>query len=469
MSSPLWSIWPRDVGAGSHRAGHALHHAGGERTARGRRRCGRRDRHGPATRPEAHREAHSGRRRPGGRRQGAPCGALVLRCHRWAAGRPDRGDPAAVRGQRRVGGVRRRSVLARRHRQRGRGRRTGSCCRTARLHLDRAQRPVRARAAYRDRRIERLDRADRHVDRGVRRRRGAGRRHPRAGDGHAQRRWRHRSRRLRDRTRPHPLLGALGIGCRCTAVHRRDRCDRHRGGRDVLEHRRRPSRPPGAVVRTGGVARDRAAIGGRPGGGRRWRVDAARPSPPGARRGPTLGSHRRAGVRLLRRSRTPGRRRARDHRSPPWRPRRHGRASVHRRFTRRHHQHVRGQRTRHHAARRLLLRRARCGVGRLRRTGTVDARRRDDDRVTDDDRVQRGRVRAGPHRRSNLQARASHHDRRGGWCGRACSPRRLAARMVDRHPRTRRDHLVHRRRARRCCAPSANAPCTVPMPASSRR
>ncbi len=131
------------------RSGHALHHPGGQRAARGRRRDGGRDRaRHPGGAAQGH-EAHPSRRRParagpqprhgpgGDRRDGR------ARHHR-RVGRGRTGQ-----GARSGGRVRRRGVLARRRpagadrrRPRGRGR-------AARLHLQRADGRLRPRAAHR--------------------------------------------------------------------------------------------------------------------------------------------------------------------------------------------------------------------------------------------------------------------------------------------------------------------------------
>ena len=90
------------------------------------------------------------------------------------------------RGDRGRGGVR-----ARRRRQRSddqRGRDRGG---PAGDHVGRAHRPLRARAAGRHRRAERVDPPDRAAHRRSGRRRGRGRRHHQPGDGHARRRRRH--------------------------------------------------------------------------------------------------------------------------------------------------------------------------------------------------------------------------------------------------------------------------------------
>ena len=162
-----------EVGAERDRAGHPLHHPGRERAAGGRRRRGRRDRHGPASRPDAGRASAPGcsdvELAPGKRLRVAP---RVLRRHRRAAGTrprrrarpvpatpvsprsasPRRSPPTTPRNETAVA-----AMAAER--------------RSAGVHVDGAERPLRARAAHGHRRAQRLDPADRDAHRGVRRRR----------------------------------------------------------------------------------------------------------------------------------------------------------------------------------------------------------------------------------------------------------------------------------------------------------
>ena len=217
----------------------------------------------PAVRARPALQRAAGQRRRGAGRRRARGGAA-----RRAAGRPS---------------ARHRGARARRHRRRRRGRRAGA----GRSVLPAGLRPlprVRDRARGRAVAVRRARR--RHLDRPRPRRRsrgdGLGGRPGRPGAGHVRAR-----RALRRRRAPGPAAAGRGAAVRRAGLARRsgapaqrsrrpdsDRADRLAGGARHL--RRRRERLGGALLPAVG-RRDRAAPGGRHGGGRgRGRPHAAR-------------------------------------------------------------------------------------------------------------------------------------------------------------------------------------------------
>ena len=245
-SPPASWTWSREVaaevGARPRRARHPLHDAGRQRPARGRRRarsacsasaasptCARRASARASTASSSRRVArlrdrervprrHRGPRRRaarGGARRGCEAAGATAVCVAEAFA-PD-GDSDERRGRRRR-------------------------CRAAGLPAcasSRDDRPLRPRAAGRDRGAQRVDPADRHraPPEFVERRRRGGR-HRQPGDGDARRRRRHRPRRLPARARPHALLRPGGLGRGRAARHAGRRRHRRRGRRHLDQRRR---------------------------------------------------------------------------------------------------------------------------------------------------------------------------------------------------------------------------------------